>query len=61
MVGWHYQLDGHECEQTLGDSEGREAWHTAVHGSQKAGHDLATEQQRQHKVQRWTEEGRGQT
>ena len=23
MVGWHRQLNGHEFEQTLGDSEGR--------------------------------------
>ena len=23
MVGWHHQLNGHEFEQTLGDSEGR--------------------------------------
>ena len=23
MVGWHHQLDGHESEQTLGDSEGQ--------------------------------------
>ena len=23
MVGWHHQLNGHELEQTLGDSEGR--------------------------------------
>ena len=22
MVGYHHQLDGHELEQTLGDSEG---------------------------------------
>ena len=22
MVGWHHQLDGHEFEQTLGDSDG---------------------------------------
>ena len=22
MVGWHHQLNGHEIEQTLGDSEG---------------------------------------
>ena len=22
MVGWHHQLDGHELEQTPGDSEG---------------------------------------
>ena len=30
MVGWHHQLNGHEFEQTLGDDEDREAWHTAV-------------------------------
>ena len=23
VVGWHHQLDGHEFEQTLGDSEGQ--------------------------------------
>ena len=23
MVGWHHQINGHECEQTLGDSEGQ--------------------------------------
>ena len=23
MVGWHYQLNGQEFEQTLGDSEGQ--------------------------------------
>ena len=23
MVGWHHELNGHECEQTLGDSEGQ--------------------------------------
>ena len=23
MVRWHYQLNGHEFEQTLGDSEGQ--------------------------------------
>ena len=22
MVGWHHQLNGHECEQTPGDSKG---------------------------------------
>ena len=24
MVGWHYRLNGHEFEQTLGRSEGQE-------------------------------------
>ena len=23
MVGWHHQLNGHEFEQNLGDSEGQ--------------------------------------
>ena len=23
MVGWHYQLDGHELEQTLGVGDGQ--------------------------------------
>ena len=23
IVGWHYQLNGYEFEQTLGDSEGQ--------------------------------------
>ena len=23
MVGWHHQLDGHEFEQALGNSEGQ--------------------------------------
>ena len=23
MVGWHYRLNGHEFEQTLGDGEGQ--------------------------------------
>ena len=23
MIGWHYQLNGHEFEQGLGDSEGQ--------------------------------------
>ena len=32
MVGWHHRLDGHEFEQTLGDSEGQKAWRAAVHG-----------------------------
>ena len=24
MVGWHHQLNAHECEQILADSEGQE-------------------------------------
>ena len=36
MVGWHYQLNGHEFEQTLEDGEGQEVWHAAVHGVTKS-------------------------
>ena len=42
MTGWHHRLDGHEFEQTLGNSEGlvsftnREAWHAVVHGVAKS-------------------------
>ena len=25
MVGWYHRLDGHEFEQTAGDSEGQES------------------------------------
>ena len=32
MIGWYHQLNGHEFEKTLGDSEDREAWRAAVHG-----------------------------
>ena len=31
MFGWHHQLNGHECEQTLGIVKDREAWCTAVY------------------------------
>ena len=36
MVGWHHRLDGHEFEQTPGDSEDRGAWCTTVHGVGKS-------------------------
>ena len=32
IVGQHHRLNGHEYEQTPGDSDGHEiAWHDAVH------------------------------
>ena len=34
--GWHHRLNGHEFEQTLGDSEGQEAWRGAAHGVAKS-------------------------
>ena len=38
MVGWHHWLNGHEFEQTLGDSEGHESlvWCVAVYGVTKS-------------------------
>ena len=36
MVGWYHQLNGHEFEQTPGDSEGPEAWRYVVHGIAKS-------------------------
>ena len=46
IVGWHHRLNGLEFEQTPGDGEGQ-AWHAAVHGSQRVRHNWATEQQQQ--------------
>ena len=44
VVGWHHRLNGHKFEQTLRDSVWRGAWHAAVQGLQRVGHDLVTEQ-----------------
>ena len=44
MVGWHHRLSGHEFEQTPGDSEGQTDVLQSI-GSQRAGHDFATEEQ----------------
>ena len=43
MAGWQHQLDGCESEWTLKLVMVREAWHAAIHGSQRVGHDWATE------------------
>ena len=46
MVGWHHELNGHECEQTAGDEYGQGSlvcFHTM--GSQRVGHNWVTEQQ----------------
>ena len=44
MVGWDYQLNGHEFEPTSRDNEGQGSRCAAVHGVKKAGYDLETEQ-----------------
>ena len=45
MFGWHHRLNGHEFEQTPGDGEGQGSLVLQSMGSQRVGHDLATEQQ----------------
>ena len=44
-VGWHHQFNGHEFEQTPGDSEGQGSLASCSSWGQRVGHDLATEQQ----------------
>ena len=45
MVGWYHQLEGHEFEQTLGDSKGQGSAAGLI-GSQRVRYNLAPEQQR---------------
>ena len=35
MIGWHHRLNGHEFEQTPGDSEGQGSLDAAVHAVEK--------------------------
>ena len=45
IVGWHHQLNGHEFEQTPGDSEGQGSLACCSSmGLQRLRYDLATEQ-----------------
>ena len=44
MVRWHHQLDGHECEQALGDSEGQRSLACCSSWGHRVGHNLVTEQ-----------------
>ena len=44
IVRWHYQLNGHEFEQSLGDS-GQRSLACYSRGSQRVRHDFTTEQQ----------------
>ena len=46
IVGWHHGLNGHEFEQTLGDSEGQGSLACCSPQSLRVRHCLATEQQR---------------
>ena len=46
-VGWHHQLNGHELEQTLGDSDGQGGLMLQPMGSLRVRHHLVTEQKQQ--------------
>ena len=48
MVGWHHRLNGHESEQTPGDSEGQGSLVCCSPWGCRVRHDLATEQQQWH-------------
>ena len=43
MVGWCHRVDGHECEQTLGDGEGQGSLACCSPRGHRIRHDLATE------------------
>ena len=45
MVGWHHWLDGHEFQQTLGNSEGQGSLGCYRPCSCRVGHDWVAEQQ----------------
>ena len=45
VVEWHHQLNGHEFEQTLWDSEGQGSLACCSPWSHRVRHNLATEQQ----------------
>ena len=51
MAGWHHQHNGYEFEQALGDTEGQGSLVCCMQslGSQRVGHDFASEQQLQEK------------
>ena len=44
MVGWHHQVNGHEFEQTPGDSEGQGSLACCSPWRHRVGQNLATKQ-----------------
>ena len=47
MVRWHHRLNGHEVEQTLGESEGQGDPACCSSWGHRVGHALATERRQQ--------------
>ena len=61
MVGGHHWLNGHEFEQTLGDSEGQGSLTCCSPWGHRVRHDRVTEQQIQTKDEgdnKWKEKSR---
>ena len=50
MAQWHHQLNGHEFEQTLGDSEGQGSLCATAHRITRVRDNLVTEQQQQNYI-----------
>ena len=50
MVGWYHRFNGHEFEQTPGDSEGQRSLTCCSPWGHRVRHDLTTEQQRHREV-----------
>ena len=50
MVGWHHQLNGHEFEQTLGDSDGQGSLACCNPWDCRVRHDFVTKQQQQQQI-----------
>ena len=46
MVGWHRDSRDMSLNKLWEIVEDRKDWHTAVHGSQRVGHNLVNEQQK---------------
>ena len=49
MVGWNHQLNGHEFEQTLGDSEGQGSHQRCIPLGERVAESDMTEQQHETK------------
>ena len=49
MIGWHYQLNRHESEQTQGDGEGQGSLACCSPLDRRVEHYLVTEQQQEFK------------
>ena len=65
MAGWHHQLNGRECEQALGDGEGRgslvccRSWDHKESDMTEKLNDNNHVEIRTHQGRKWAQLGRG--